>query len=89
MEYDQKHIKSFVKTYFKMKGLNPEKLDNNTYIPSFNLTLANEAMLDFFRGEPEPSQQEKSKEIKQVLGFATLDLESMILELENDVEIYF
>lgn len=35
LEYDNKKIKSFVKSYFKIKSLNPSKLNKKTYIPRF------------------------------------------------------
>lgn len=40
MDYEPKEIKSFVKAYFKIKSLNPNKLDENTYIPSFKTEIS-------------------------------------------------
>lgn len=35
LSYDPQEIKSFVKSYFKIKSLKPAKLDSKSYIPSF------------------------------------------------------
>lgn len=39
LKYDDKKVKSFVKTYFALKSLNPHKLDAESYIPSFSGNL--------------------------------------------------
>jgi RNA-directed DNA polymerase len=85
VEHNPNEIKSFVKTYFTMKSLNPHKLDADSYIPSFDSSSTNKFPLaDYLNDLPStPSKKADSLEYYEING-----LEELILDLKHDVEIY-
>lgn len=91
VEYEPTEVKSFVKTYFALKSLDPEKLDANSYIPSFDsnsvqsLKTKNLCLDDLNDVEDTPIPAKKAAPTEY---YQTDWLEKFILGLANDVEIY-
>jgi RNA-directed DNA polymerase len=85
VEHNPDEVKSFVKTYFTMKSFNANKLDEDSYIPSFDSNSTNKLTLADFLDDL-PSTQAKKSNISEYYGIK--ELEELILDLEHDIEIY-
>lgn len=98
--YKNSKVKSFVKSYFEIYALKPERLDPNTYIPSFFSKHGD--LVSVFDDIEEKAFYESKKAVniatvEKVLDLDTKnslsaqdmsDIETMIIELENDVVVY-
>src|SRR5690554_2189629 len=89
IKYDPDEVKSFVKTYFAMKSLNPHKLDAESYIPSFNsgsITAEKSPVspIDIlgFKRVSETKEHNISKH------YDLEELEELIFDLDRDIELY-
>lgn len=98
--YKKSKVKSFVKSYFEISSLKPERLDANSYVPSF-FSKHDGLVPEFYDVEEEPFQESKKEvdlsRLEQVLDLDNFndqstqdmsDLEAMIMELEDDVVVY-
>lgn len=77
MEYDSNKIKSFVTTHFKLKNLNPDKLDNNSYIPSFSSAMSWKQLISL-GDSTELEKPEKPDEPEKL---------EVLEELEEDIKL--
>ncbi len=78
IKYDSTKVKSFVKTYYFMKGLDTDQLDPETYIPKFTTIK---------KSKKQTITPAKSTQISGSPSTPS-DLQAMLIELEQDIEIY-
>lgn len=94
MNYDHSKIKSFVKTYFKIKSLNSDKLDAESYIPKFaeKKIKTVPGSLDYLsslaRTEGDAKPIKDTKNIKNTEYYDIQEFDVLVLDLVRDVEIY-
>lgn len=98
--YKKSKVKSFVKSYFEISSLKPERLNETSYIPSFySKDERLESIFDDLEVEASEENIEEvdNSNVEEVMallkrnansGKTISDIEAMIIELEGDVVVY-